>query len=90
MQTGIVQANLVRLNETIKLPYIDNLIQQKITGAEKDRLNEADLNFHQSEYERLRNELQQAHEASTLPETPSGNAALNDLLIRLRLGEKKT
>lgn len=90
MQTGMVEANLVRLNESMKLPYLNDLIQRKITGAEKERLNEADLNFHGSEYERLRNELQQAHEASTLPETPSGNDALNDLLIRLRLAEKKT
>jgi uncharacterized protein len=90
MQTGIVEANLSRLNESMKLPYINDLIQRKITGAEKEQLNEADLNFHAGEYERLRNELQQAHERSTLPETPSGNAALNDLLIRLRLDEKKT
>ena len=88
MQTGIVEANLGRLNETANLPYLANLIQRKITGAEKERLNEVDLNFHCREYERLRSKLQQAHEASTLPETPSGNAALNDLLIRLRLSGK--
>jgi predicted nucleotidyltransferase len=88
METGIVEANLVRLNETANLPYLDDLVRRKITGAEKERLNEADLNFHQGEYERLRNKLQHAHEASTLPETPSGNAALDDLLIRLRLSEK--
>ena len=32
-------------------------------GAEKERLTEADLGFHRSEYERLRNKLQQAQEA---------------------------
>jgi predicted nucleotidyltransferase len=89
MQTGVVEANLVRLNETAKLPYLNDLMQRKITGAEKEHLTEANLDFHGGEYDRLRNELQQAHEASTLPETPSGNAALNDLLIRLRLSEKR-
>src|SRR6266852_8635743 len=76
MQTGIVQANLVRLNESAKLPYVNDLIQRKIAGAEKERLTETDLDFHRSEYEQLRNKLQQAHEASTLPETPSGSEAL--------------
>jgi uncharacterized protein len=85
MQTGVVEANLVRLNETAKLPYLDELIQQKITGVEKERLTEADLKFHRSEYDRLQNQLQQTHEASHLPETARGSAALHDLLVRLRL-----
>jgi predicted nucleotidyltransferase len=86
MQTGVIEANLVRLNETAKLPYLDDLIQRKITGAEKERLTEADVGFHRREYERLRHTLEQAHEASDLPEAPRGSAALHDLLVRLRLG----
>ena len=39
MQTGVVEANLVRLNETAKLPYVDELIQRKVAGAEKERLD---------------------------------------------------
>jgi predicted nucleotidyltransferase len=88
MQTGIVEANLVRLNETAKLPYVDDLIQRKVGGAEKERLTEADLGFHRGEYERLRKKLQEAHEASELPEAPTGGAALHELLVRLRLSEK--
>jgi uncharacterized protein len=87
MQTGEVEANLVRLNEKIKLPYLDDLIQRKVAGAEKERLNEADLDFHRSEYDRLRNKLQQAHENSELPEAPRASDALHDLLVRLRLSE---
>ena len=87
MQTGVVEANLVRLNETAKLPYLDDLIQQKVAGAEKERLTEADLGLHRSEYDRLRSKLLQAHEASDLPEAPRGSAALHDLLVRLRLSE---
>jgi len=84
MQTGVVEANLVRLNEAAKLPYLDDLIQRKVGGAEKERLTEADIDFHRGEYSRLRNRLQQAHEASALPETPSGSGALHELLVRLR------
>jgi predicted nucleotidyltransferase len=89
MQTGVVEANLVHLNETAKLRYVNDLIQQKVAGVEKEQLTEADLDFHRGEYERLRDKLLQAHEASTLPETPSGSEALHDLLVRLRLSRKE-
>jgi predicted nucleotidyltransferase len=85
MRTGQVEANLVRLNETAKLLYIPELIERKTSGPEKGCLEQADLKFHQREYERLRAELQAAFEASRLPEVPSGAGALNDLLVRLRL-----
>lgn len=85
MQTGRVDANVVCLNETAKLPYLDDLIQRKISGAEKERLSDADLGFHRKEYDRLRSTLQQTYEASDLPEAPRGSTALHDLLIRLRL-----
>jgi predicted nucleotidyltransferase len=85
MQTGVVEASLVRLNETAKLLYLNDLIQRKITGAEKGRLTETDLSFHRGEYERLREKLQQAHAESDLPEAPRGSAALHDLLVRLRM-----
>ncbi len=86
MQTGVVEANLVLLNDMAKLPYLEDLIQQKVGGAEKERLMETDLGFHRGEYERLRGNLQKGYEASTLPETARGTTALNDLLVRLRLG----
>jgi hypothetical protein len=56
--------------------------------VEKERLSEPDVAFHRSEYDRLRGKLQQAHQASNLPEDPRGSAALHDLLVRLRLAEK--
>jgi len=88
MQTGAIEANLVRLNETERLPYIDDLIQRKITGAEKQRLIEVDLGFHRGEYDRLRSKLRQGHEESDLPEGPRGSAVLHDLLVRLRLSQR--
>lgn len=86
MKTGVVEANLVRLNEQAKLPYIQDLIDRKQAGSEKERLTEVDVEFHQTEYERLRGVLQEAFEASRLPETPLGAEALNALLVRIRLG----
>jgi predicted nucleotidyltransferase len=89
MYTGAIEANLVRLNETVRLPYLEDLIRRKVGGAEKERLTEADVGFHRSEYDRLRDQLQAAHEASDLPEAPRGSAALHNLLLRLRLPEIK-
>ena len=87
MRTGEIEANLVKLNETFKLPYIADLVARKLSGPEQSKLEDADVVFHEFEYVRLRAELQAAHEASELPEVPSDEtrAALNDLLVRLRL-----
>ena len=85
MRTGEIEANLANLNESTKLRYISELIDRKRSGAEKERLSDVDLEFHQKEYERLRGELEAAYDASTLPERASAGPALNDLLIRLRL-----
>lgn len=85
MKTGEVEANLVKLNEVFKLPYIPELIARKLAGAEKSRLEDANLEFHLGEYERLRGELEEASSSSGLPESPSAKEALNDLLVRLRM-----
>lgn len=90
MRTGEVEANLVTLNETFRLPYVDDLIARKLAGPEQGTLDDADLAFHQSEFERLRAMLQAAHEASTLRELPEdvARAGINDLLIRVRMAQR--
>lgn len=87
MRTGEVEANLVTLNETFRLPYLGDLITRKLAGPEQSTLDDADLAFHQGEYERLRAELQTAHDVSTLREMPeeTTRAALSDLLVRVRM-----
>jgi predicted nucleotidyltransferase len=87
MRTGEIEANLVTLNEEFRLPYIADLVARKLSGPEKSKLEDADVAFHESEYQRLRVELQAAHDASTLPELHSDatRAALNDLLVRVRM-----
>lgn len=88
MGTGEIEANLVILNETFKLQYLPDLIDQKVHGCEKEPLGSTDLDFHQREYSRLRNELERAFGKSSLPERPTGIRALYNLLIRLRLKER--
>ena len=90
MRTGVVNANLVELNEEARLPYIADLITRKQSG-ENTTLEDADVAFHQREYERLRVELQSAHQASQLRELPGEETrrALNNLLIRFRLTAEK-
>ena len=88
MRTGEVEANLTQLNAAAGLPYIADLIAQKTAGPEKGDLKAADLDFHVREYERLRAELKTAFENSRLPEAPAGAAALNDLLVRIRMKTK--
>ena len=85
MRSGEVQANLALLNESFKLPYLPDLIQRKIGGTEKGRLEKADLEYYQREYERLRADLEKAFQDSRLPDSQAATPALHDLLVRIRL-----
>jgi predicted nucleotidyltransferase len=84
MRTGESEANLVTLNETWRLSYLDDLIVRKRSGAKRGALEDADMDFFSAEYARLRQELRDAAEASTLPETANCKPALDDLLLRIR------
>ncbi len=86
MRTGEVEANLVRLNAEARLDYVDDLIARKQAGPEKSALDDVDVEFHRREYERLLSGLDSAYRESTLPELPAARPALNDLLVRLRVG----
>ena len=84
MRTGQVEANLLRLNQAWRLPYLPDLVARKVEGSERAILDEADLAFHEREYHRLVAELEQAWHASGLPEAPSARPALHELLLRVR------
>src|SRR2546428_13887746 len=64
MQTGVVEANLIALHEMFKLPYISDLIAQKLAGSEHAIMEDADIPFHQGEYARLRRALEEASQTS--------------------------
>ena len=86
MRTGEVEANILKLNEEFRLPYIPELIRQKIEGYEHDELAAGHgLEFYSNEYANLQAMLADAAERSALPAEPGGYAALDDLLVRLRL-----
>lgn len=86
MRTGELNANLAELNETFRLPYVGELIARKREG-ENTTLSAADVAFYRDEKERLEWQLETASAESALPEAPSETtrAALNDLLVRIRL-----
>lgn len=88
MQTGEVEANLVTLNERFRLPYVPELVARKRGGPEQSTLSDADLELYQREFDRLMAALEQAAAQSTLPEAPAEGVrgALNDLLLRVRIG----
>jgi len=86
MRTGRIEANLNILNDEAKLPYVPDLVARKTGGPEKGTLTATDLEFHRREYEKLRAELEQASVDSRLPESPTAQDALHDLLVRIRLG----
>jgi predicted nucleotidyltransferase len=85
MRSCQVEANLLSLNEVYQLPYVLELVNRKLAGPEQSTLGDADFSFHFSEYERLRAKLQAEFDASQLPELPTAQAGLHDLLVRLRM-----
>ena len=84
MKTGRIEANLVKLNEEFQLPYIVDIIAQKISATEKSLLEETDLEFHTQEYQRWQHELESAFYNSHLPNDASAKPDLNSLLISIR------
>lgn len=85
MQTGEVIANVQVLNERFRLTEIDELVARKRAGAEKMALAEREQAEHGALLDRLERKLQEAYEASSLPEEPTGVAALERFVVELRL-----
>src|SRR3954467_195246 len=51
MRSGKIEANLVKLNETFRLPYVPDLVAKKLTGPEQSTLSDNDVTFYRGEYE---------------------------------------
>ena len=86
MRSGEIEANLLALNQRFRLPYVSELVARKVSGSERGVLDSTERDFHANEYNRLVGELEQAALDSKLPDAPSVRGALNDILIRMRLG----
>lgn len=85
MRTGEVEADIVALNEVFAIAAIDELVARKREGAEMLALAAAELPIHAGVLDELEATLARAHETSALPEAPTTVAALEDLVVRLRL-----
>ncbi len=85
MKTGTVEANLNQLNEDYRLAYLPELIERKTRGTERQTLEQSEVAFYASEYDRLRKRLEDEANQTMLPESQTAKAALNDLLLRVRL-----
>ncbi len=88
MKTGELEANLENLNQFFKLPYLPDYIAQKREGTEDQALVQADRAFHQQEYARLRAVLVDSQRESRLHDNTQALAALDDLLVRIRLDRR--
>jgi predicted nucleotidyltransferase len=86
LNTGEVEANILLLNEGLRLPFIDDLIAQKV--AEKAAPPALDWELHQRELAMLEQLLDAAFERSSLPEARD-RSAVEEFLIELRLGKYK-
>ncbi len=85
LRTGEVQANLIELNRSFGLPFIDELIRRK-QQRELGELAELDYEWHRAELARWEAQLDEAFAASRLPETPPSEE-LNSFLVDLRLAK---
>jgi predicted nucleotidyltransferase len=91
MKTGEVEANVERLNDAAKLPYLDELVAAKQSGTEFGSLPAGHgYDFYQREFVRLVRSLEETGRASILRTEPEDSAKgeLDDLLLRLRLQAK--
>lgn len=87
MKTGEIEANISRLNESFGLSYLGELIERKVSTAEKNTLEEVDLHFYETQFATLRSLLEEAGRVSTLPDAPSAGADLDFLLRRIRMAK---
>jgi predicted nucleotidyltransferase len=84
MRHGVIEANLRALNAEARLDFVDELIERKTKGKEKETIDARELELYEREYLHLREGLERAREASSLPEKPTARRELNDLLLRVR------
>ena len=83
METGEVVTDLRQLYESAELTFIPDLIAAKT--QEKIGLADLDWQFHRGQLEKLEAALERSFESSALPEQRD-SAAVNDLLVEIRLG----
>lgn len=58
MRTGQIEASLLTLNDDARLPFIPDLVARTVAGPEQSTLKDGDIAFRETQYQRLRAELQ--------------------------------
>lgn len=93
MRSAEVEASLPRLLDEASVAgagadegRVRELLARKLEGAEKQPLPAAAVDQHRPAYERLCARLERERDASALPDAPSAFAALDELVVRARLG----
>lgn len=85
MRTGEVVADLASLDGLMRIDGLATLVERKRTGAEAMKLAPGEVAEHEKRLDALGEQLHDAHARSALPEEPTTTAALEDLVVRLRL-----
>jgi predicted nucleotidyltransferase len=87
MRTGEVVCDLGRLAIGMDLPYVPELIAAKSAGEHWPMPSSTGLRARlHADVTRLTGLLEQARDESALPERPTADAHLHDLVVRARLG----
>jgi predicted nucleotidyltransferase len=87
LEHGDIESNLPELNQHFRLAQVDELIARKREGHEKLELSANEPEQHGRWLDELEARLASAHERSTLPESARGRDALDDFVVRARIGK---
>jgi hypothetical protein len=85
LRSGEVEANLCLLNDIYRLPFIPDLIARKLEGDEQQTMQPDEIDHYEHEFNVLRTRLIEEAAITSLPESPTAQSALNDILVRVRL-----
>ncbi len=87
LMSGRIESNLPALLGEYPQEGLTDLVARKRAGGEKDRLESGEADRHRAALDRLEAGLDEAFDASALPDGPSDQtrAALSDLVVRARL-----
>lgn len=86
LRTGILNANILELNDVFHLPFIPDLVGRKTSGQEKGRLEAHEFANLMDAATKLEVELDPAAKESKLPDEVQNYPALDAFLKRLRMG----
>lgn len=88
MRSGEIEANLERLNADARLPFLNDLMELKRNGQEQEVLP-APLETYRTEHRRLLGLLEEAKDATHLPDAVPEDVrrAVSDWVVRARLNQ---